>query len=124
MTHRAFVVFLALIGGLIVLSGTPGIGAIVGLFFGFTVAFFVGPLAIGLQWIIDQAGLSIKLEQHLHLLILVYGFCVLFALYRAFRSVSAGDRDKARSIGAKAALFAALPLAAYLSVQALARAWP
>lgn len=123
MTRKAFVVSLVLIAGLIALSATPGIGAIVGLFFGFTIAFFVAPLAFGLQWAIDLAGVSIKLEQLLHLLILFYGCCVVFALYRAYRSFSTGDRDKARLTGAKAALFAALPLAAYLSMDALAKAW-
>lgn len=124
MTHKAFVVSLALIGVLIAFSATPGVGAIIGLFFGSTAAFFVGPAAILMQWIIDQAGVPIKLERHLNLLLSMYGACVLFALYRSYRSFSIGDRNKARSITAKAVLFAALPIAAYFSLESLAEAWP
>lgn len=117
-------VSLILIALLLVLSATPGIGPIIGLFFGFGVAFFVGPLAFGLHYLFAQAGVSIALDKPLHLLALFYGLCLLIALSRTGRHFAAGDHDRARSIAAKTALFAALPFAGYLSVNALAKAWP
>lgn len=120
---KAFTISLALIAGLVAVSAMPGIGVMVGLFFAFSIAFFAAPTAFALQWALGRAGLVVTFETVLIGLLIAYGGCVLAGSFRAFRSFAAGDRVRARLICAKAALFAALPLAAYVSSDVLAKAW-
>jgi hypothetical protein len=94
MGSRAFALSLALIVGLVALSTTRAFGAMMGLLCGVSVAFFLAPIAFGLQGLVHQVGLSLAFEQLVHLLLLVYGLCVLFAVVRASGFARAGCRAR------------------------------
>jgi hypothetical protein len=124
MGPKAFKFALASIGGFLALSALPGTGVMIGLFFAFSIAFFAAPIAFGLQHIAGLAGWPVGFETLVKTLVAIYGAAVVLGFARAFRAHSMGDPRSARRMTAKAALFAALPMAGYLSMPILAKAWP
>ncbi|HEY8566212.1 MAG TPA: hypothetical protein VIL65_11975 [Beijerinckiaceae bacterium] len=124
MSVRAFKIALALIAALVLLSATAFPGAMIGFMCAIAIAFFLAPLTFAIAAIGDAVGRPIALTSIVVALIALYGMAVLFAAQRAWSLQRSGDLAAARLVTAKVALFAALPLVAWLSSQALKQAWP
>lgn len=123
MGPKAYKFALATIGGLLVLSAMPGTGALIGLFFAFSIAFFMAPLAFGLQSLIGASNLPASPDHMIQIVLFAYYVLIAIGLFRAFQVFAKGNTDRGRSISAKSALFAALPIAGYFSLHVLAREW-
>ncbi|QGP79499.1 hypothetical protein [Sphingobium sp. CAP-1] len=106
------------------LSASPGVGAIIGLFFGFGIAFFVAGPSFMAAGILRDLGIPVDDKMMGVLLLLLYAAMTMGLAYAAWRARERGDADRARLHGAKAILFGTLPIMGWLSVQALADAWP
>lgn len=106
------------------LSASPGIGAIIGLFFGFGIAFFVAGPSFMIAGTLRGAGLPLNDKDVAVILILLYVAMVLGLAYVAWQAWDRSDMDRARLYVVKATLFTALPVMGWLSIQALADAWP
>lgn len=106
------------------LSAAPGIGAIIGLFFGFGIAFFVAGPSFMVAGMLRSGGIPLDDKDVATFLIMLYVLMVIGLVYAAWRAWASGAGDRARLFGAKAMLFGALPLMGWLSLQALVDAWP
>lgn len=105
------------------LSASPGIGAIIGLFFGFGIAFFIAGPSFMIAGMLRGAGLSLDDKDVAAILILLYVVMVLGLAYAAWRAWDRSDMDRARLYVVKTILFTTLPAMGWLSIQALADAW-
>ena len=124
MSRTAFRVAIFLVVALVLLSSMNFPGALIGFFCGVAVAFFISPLTFLLQGIARAAGFEIAFEQVVVVLPTLYGVAVLAAVYQIRQPYAAGDERTTRSLTFRALVLAVLPLVAWLSSQALMRAWP
>lgn len=124
MGRRGFKFTIAAITALVLLSTLPFPGALIGFICGIAVAFFLAPTTFLLQGALNWAGLPSSPTAILCALAALYGLGVLVALNRARLHKAAGHADGARTEAARGLFLAALPLVAWLSSQALTRAWP
>lgn len=124
MGSRSFKICCGLILGLVLMSGTPFPGAMIGFLFGVAVAFFLAPPSFILLGLIQRAGYPATIEMVFKGLGAAYVLLVGLLVIRASRAWRGGATDEARMVTVRAMLFVALPLAGYLSSQALMKAWP
>lgn len=122
MSARTFKICLALLALLIVVSSATFPGAIIGFLFGITVAFFIAPLTFLLEAAARDAGVSLAFHDIVYGLAALYGLAVLLVAGETYRA--RGDAAAMRLAAAKTLLLVTLPLIAWLSSQALVRAWP
>ncbi|HVJ01362.1 MAG TPA: hypothetical protein VM662_04215 [Sphingomonas sp.] len=124
MSERSFRWALIAISAMILLSIPTMPGAIIGVFFGFGLAFFVA----GPGWIISGAlqkhGYAASFEEVMIALAAIYGGIVVAMGALAAMGWRSGNKELGRLLAAKTALFAALPIMAWLSMNAMADAWP
>jgi len=124
MSPRSFKLGVVLIAAVVALSPTPFPGALMGFMCAVTVAFFVAPLTFGLQGLAEALGFAASPAQIIVALAALYGLGVLVAARRAWRLSAIGNPPAARLEGLRAIFLTSLPLIAWLSSQALVRAWP
>lgn len=108
--------------GLLLLSSSP-LGAMLGLFLGFTVALFVAPML----WMLASAlgtDLNTIMQPALWTLGTAYGAAALFVLGLLVAAIRRGDMPAARLHFATLAWIIAVPAILYLSSEALVKAWP
>lgn len=123
MSHRTFIRCLLAIGALILVATWPP-GVLLGVFFGFGLAFFVA----GPSWAISAAlqanGIAMDFKQVMLAIAGLYAVMVACLAIAAALAWQRANPDLGRLLCAKAALFGALPLVAWLSMQTMADAWP
>ena len=124
VSSRAFNWSLVAIGTFILLSIPEGTGALIGVFFGFGLAFFVALPAWALSAALQQSGVAIGIEELLIGLAVLYALMVFSLALNGWIAFGQGRPERGRRWIAKAALFAALPLAAFFSLNAMQAAWP
>ena len=124
MGQRAFIILLILLAVLVGLSATHFLGAMIGFFFGIAVAFFIAGPAMLIGQALEKAGMPVSGTTALWTLGGLYGLLILLAAFQTWRRVQRGDMDEARASGLRMALLVALPLIAWLSVNAMKDAWP
>ena len=124
MNSRTFNWSLVAIGTLILLSIPEGTGALMGVFFGFGVAFFVAAPSWALSAALQHNGVAVSFAEVMIGLAIVYGLIVCALALSGFIAFARGRLDRGRLWLAKAALFAALPLMAFFSLNAMQAAWP
>ena len=124
MSQRAFIVLLVLLAVLVALSATPFPGALIGFFFGIAIAFFVAGPAMLLGKALENAGVPVSGTTVLWVLGGLYVLLILAAAFQAWRRLTQQRPNEARSAGLRLALLIALPSIAWLSVNAMQRAWP
>lgn len=117
---------LSMIGiiAMLCLSASPGIGAIIGLFFGFGIAFFIAGPSFMVAGMLRSGGIPLNDKDVAAILVMLYVLMVIGLAYAAWRAWANGASDRARLFCAKAILFSALPFMGWLSIAALADAWP
>lgn len=124
MTQRAFITLLILLAIAVALSATAFPGAMIGFFFGIGVAFFVAVPVAAIGKGLEQAGIPVTGKQLFWTLAGLYALLVLGAAMRAWLLLRRHDLNAARLAGLRLALLLALPLMAWLSTNAMMRAWP
>lgn len=124
MNARSFKIALAVLAGLVLLSGTSFPGAMIGFLFGIAVAFFIAPLTFLLEAVARAVGLSLTAHQIAYGLAALYGSVVLLAIRETYRAGARGDAAVVRLMALRALVLVVLPLMAWLSSRALLRAWP
>jgi hypothetical protein len=123
MSPRALIWSLAAIAVLILLSVPELPGALIGIFFGIALAFFVAGPAWVLSAAMGKIGVVASFET------VMVGFAVLYAILVVALALAAtiafrnAQPNAARLFVAKTALFAALPVMAFFSSHALQAAW-
>jgi len=95
-----------------------------GVFFGFGVAFFVAAPSWALSAALQHNGVAVSFAEVMIGLAIVYGLMVCALALSGFIAFARGRLDRGRLWLAKAALFAALPLMAFFSLNAMQAAWP
>ena len=124
VSSRAFNWSLVAIGTLILLSIPEGTGALIGVFFGFGLAFFVAAPGWALSATLQHNGMTVGFKELMVGLAALYGLMVLGLALSGWIAFRRGRPERGRLWTAKAALFAALPLIAYFSLNAMQAAWP
>ncbi|RWD64647.1 MAG: hypothetical protein E5V89_23840 [Mesorhizobium sp.] len=124
MGQRAFISLLILLAVLVALSATSFPGAMIGFLFGIAIAFFVAGPALLLGKVLEQAGMPVSGTAVLWALGGLYAVLVLAAAVQIWRRLQRQEADQARLAGLRLALLVALPLIAWLSVNAMQNAWP
>jgi hypothetical protein len=124
VSQRAFIILLILLAVLVALSAASFPGAMIGFLFGITVAFFIAIPGAAIGDALHRAGIPVTGEQLVWALGGLYAVFVLAAAVQALLRLRRGDMDGARSAGLRMALLLALPLIAWLSVNAMQRKWP
>ena len=124
MSSRAFNWSLLAIGALILLSIPEATGALMGGFFGFGLAFFVAAPSWALRAALEHYGLTVDFKDLVVGLAGLYGVIVLGLAVGGWIAFRRGRPERGRVWLAKAALFAALPLMAFFSLNAMQAAWP
>jgi hypothetical protein len=112
------------IGTLIVLSIPEGTGALIGVFFGFGLAFFVAAPGWALTAALQHNGVSVGFQELMIGLAILYGLMVFGLALGGWIAFRRRRPERGRLWIAKAALFAALPLMAFFSLNAMQAAWP
>ncbi|WP_168247554.1 MULTISPECIES: hypothetical protein [unclassified Mesorhizobium] len=124
MGQRAFISLLILLAVLVALSATSFPGAMIGFLFGIAIAFFVAGPALLLGKVLEQAGMPVSGTAVLWALGGLYAVLILAAAVQIWRRLQHQEADQARLAGLRLALLVALPLTAWLSVNAMQNAWP
>ncbi|MDX8448470.1 hypothetical protein [Mesorhizobium captivum] len=124
MSQRAFIVSLVLLAVLVALSATRFAGATIGFLFAIAGIFFAGVPGAAIGYELNQVGIPVTGTQLLLIAASLYVLLALAAAFQAWRRVRQGDMDRARSAVTRLALLVALPLSAWLSLDAMQRAWP
>ncbi|CAN7667387.1 hypothetical protein [Mesorhizobium sp. LjNodule214] len=124
MTHRTFIALLILLAAAVALSATAFPGSMIGFLFGVTVAFFVAIPGAAIGDALKQAGVPVTGVQIVWALAGLYALFALVAAMQTWRRLRRADLGEARSAGLRLALLLALPLMAWLSTNAMVRAWP
>jgi hypothetical protein len=124
VSSRAFNWSLVAIGTLILLSIPEGTGALIGVFFGFGLAFFVAGPAWALSAALQHNGMTVGFRELMVGLAMLYGLTVVGLALGGWIAFRRGRPELGRLWIAKAALFAALPLVAFFSLNAMQAAWP
>lgn len=107
----------------VLLAATPFPGALIGLGFGFAVAFFVaGPSMLAVA-ALQRAGWPVELQHIIAAALALYGLGVAVLIHRAGRAWRSDTPEAARLATLRATFMAALPLMAWLSSEALVKAW-
>lgn len=96
----------------------------IGFLFGIAIAFFVAGPALLLGKVLEQAGMPVSGTAVLWALGGLYAVLVLAAAVQIWRRLQRQEADQARLAGLRLALLVALPLIAWLSVNAMQNAWP
>jgi hypothetical protein len=124
MGKRAFIICLVVLAVVVLLCATPFPGALVGFLFGITVAFFVAPVVFIVVPVLRNIGLAITDKQFIYVLVALYGLATLAIFLKAWLTWRRGDVSETRLFVFQGIVFAALPLMAFLSSQALVKSWP
>ncbi|WP_027164947.1 hypothetical protein [Mesorhizobium sp. WSM3224] len=124
MSQRAFITLLILLVVLVALSATPFLGAMIGFLFGITIAFFVAGPAMLIGKALEKNGIAISGQTGLWVLAGFYALLTLAAAFQIWRQLQRREPDQARSAGLRLAVLVALPMIAWLSVNAMQDAWP
>jgi len=123
MGPKTFRVALVLLALLVLISATPFPGALIGFACGVAVAFFVaGPSELAAA-LLRQAGLAATAAHVVWLLVGLYGLAIIAKIRAAVRAWRVDGPDAGRAAAIGAAFLAVLPLIAWLSSQALVKAW-
>ncbi|RRI05891.1 hypothetical protein EH240_04975 [Mesorhizobium tamadayense] len=124
MSQRAFIVSFVLLAMLVALSATRFAGAMIGFLYAIAGIFFAGVPGAAIDYALNRAGIPVTGKQLLLIGAALYARCSPLPQ----RSRHGGGSGKAtwtrRSAGARLALLMALPLSAWLSLDAMQRAWP
>ena len=123
MSERSFRWALVAITAMILLSVPTMPSAIIGIFFGFGIAFFAAAPCWMISGALQKNGYAASFENVMVVLGALYVLIVVVMGARAWNAWRSGKNEVARLLAAKATLFAALPLMAYLSMNAMSRAW-
>jgi hypothetical protein len=124
VSQRAFVILFILLVVLVALSATSFAGAMIGFLFGITVAFFIAMPGAAIGYALNRAGVPVTGEQLVWAAGSLYAVFVLAAAVQAWLRLRRGDMDGSRSAALRMALLLALPLIAWLSLNAMRRSWP
>ena len=124
MSQRAFIILLILLAVAVALSAASFPGAMIGFLFGITVAFFIAIPGAAIGDALHRAAIPVTAEQLVWAFGGLYAVFVLAAPVQAWLRLRRGDMDGGRSAGLRMALLLALPLIAWLSVNAMQRNWP
>ncbi len=124
MNSRTFNWSLVAIGTLILLSIPEGTGALMGVFFGFGVAFFVAAPSWALSAALQHNGVTVSFEEVMIGLAILYGLMICGLALGGWMAFARGRLDRGRLWLAKAAFFAAPPLMAFFSLYPMQSAWP
>ncbi|WP_066530722.1 hypothetical protein [Erythrobacter sp. CCH5-A1] len=122
MEQGKFNLSIAGLVGLLMLASSP-LGAMLGLFLAFTVAFFVAPFL----WMLAGAlgtDLNTIMQPALITLGVLYGAWALAVVAMLVTAIRNGNMPAARLHIATLAWLAAVPLILWLSSEALVKAWP
>ena len=123
MSSRALNWTLVAIGGLVLLSVPEGAGALMGVFFGFGIAFFVAAPSWAVGAALERFGLAVNFNDLATGFAILYGLMVLGLALGGWIAFRHGRPERGRLWLAKTALFAALPLMAFFSLGAMQAAW-
>ncbi|TRC92789.1 hypothetical protein FJV76_22550 [Mesorhizobium sp. WSM4303] len=124
MSQRAFIILLILLAALVAPSATSFAGAMIGFLIGITVAFFIAMPGAAIGYALNRAGVPVTGEQLVWAAGGLYAVFVLAAAVQAWLRLRRGDMDGARSAALRMAILMALPLIAWLSLNAMQRNWP
>jgi hypothetical protein len=124
MSARAFSLSIAGLVALLLAASAPFPGALIGFFLGIAVAFFVAPFSFLGAKALTSIGIAASYKDVAMALIAAYVLLALVAAWRAWRSWSRDGAETARLLTLHALILAFLPAIAWLSSQALVRAWP
>ena len=124
MSSRALRWSLLAIAFLILLSIPEETGAMIGVFFGFGLAFFVAAPSWMLSAALARNGMAVDFKDVMMGLAVLYALMVFGLALAAWIAFSRGRPEQARALTAKAALFGALPVMAFFSLDAMQSAWP
>jgi hypothetical protein len=124
VSSRAFNWSLMAIGTLILLSIPEGSGALIGVFVGSGLAFFVAAPGWALSAVLQRNGVIVGFKELMVGLAILYCVIVVGLALSGWIAFRRGRPERGRLWIAKAALFAALPLVAYFSLNAMQAAWP
>lgn len=124
MSQRAFIILLILLTVVVALSATSFPGGMIGFLIGITVAFFIAMPGTAIGDALHRAGIPVTGEQLIWALGGLYAVFVLAAAVQAGLRLRRGDMDGARSAALRMAFLLALPLIAWLSLNAMQRSWP
>ncbi len=124
MSQRAFLIALALLAGFILLCTSEAVGAMIGFLTGITIAFFAAPLVYAAQAGLHSAGIAASATDAATILLCGAGLLLLGTAIGALWAWRRGALALARLLAFKALALVSLPLAGWLSLGALARAWP
>ena len=124
MSKRRFYIVLALCLLGLLLASVKIPGAMIGFYFGIAIAFFVAPATFGLEALASEFGIDFDKAVIIKGLMALYGIYVLVTFWMAWRSYAREDMDAARKHAARGVILVSLAVGAWLSSQALIRAWP
>jgi len=124
VSQRAFVILLILLAVVVALSATSFLGAMLGFLVGITFAFFIAIPGAAIGDALHRAGIPATGEHLLWAAGGLYAVFILLAAIQLWRRILQRDGDAARSAGLRLAVLLALPLIAWLSLNAMQRSWP
>ena len=96
----------------------------IGVFFGFGLAFFVAAPGWALSAALQGTGVAVSFKELMVGLAALYVLMVFGLALTGWIAFGRGRPERGRLWIAKAALFAALPLMAFFSLNAMQAAWP
>ena len=119
MTQRAFTASLISLAAVIALSATSFPSGMLGFLLAIAFVFFVGVPASLVAKTLNLSEFPLTFNQFAAILAGFYALLVIVSALQAWRLFQQRDLDKARSAGFGAAVLAALPLIAWLSLRAM-----
>lgn len=123
MSARVFKAAMIALVLAILLSAVPFPGAVIGLGLGFAIAFFVaGPSMLAVA-AFQRAGWPVELRHIIAVALALYGLGVAVLIRRAWHAWRSDTPETARLATLRATFMAVLPLMAWLSSEALVKAW-
>ena len=124
MSQRAFLIAFAMLAGFVLLCTTEAVGAMIGFFTGITIAFFAAPLVYAAHAGLNSAGVAVSATGAETILLACAVLLLLSFAVGALWAWRRGSFDLARLLAFTTLALGSLPLAGWLSLNALARAWP